>query len=284
MSRKRNKRSLPAPPNRVPDEWAALRGLRPERQFSQRPFGKEAATLRSRNRHKHYSSKRLGNLFNEAFAIARRRQYNGSMPVFKLLVNPSASLLPLLGKQYPHRKGDHRMQWRRNNLNTRQLDEFEDKIARWASLSFDERQEVISDALFAFAQSKEVIVDPVRWLLRAARNCKLHRNKVRCRDNKRLIVRDPARIEMVSNPASTQIPMRRSISTTLSYAIRDALKLLPAKQRDMVTLCDIQGVAPREAAMLLGERLSTAKSSLRRGRMQLRMNHTLIALSNSNAN
>jgi RNA polymerase sigma-70 factor (ECF subfamily) len=57
----------------------------------------------------------------------------------------------------------------------------------------------------------------------------------------------------------------------LSALVRDFLTELPARQREAVDLVDLQGLAPIEAAELLGSNPATLRTHLFRGRRALRL-------------
>jgi RNA polymerase sigma-70 factor (ECF subfamily) len=109
------------------------------------------------------------------------------------------------------------------------------------------------------------------WLLRIATNT--------CYDELRSKGRKPTgsldAMEFETEPDwSTQSdpvdPVRFAETGDLSRLLEAALGQIPDEQRLAVTLCDIQGLALAEAALVMETSLGTVKSRLFRGRAKLR--------------
>ena len=108
------------------------------------------------------------------------------------------------------------------------------------------------------------------WLLRIAANC--------CRDQLRAARRRPASsldllLESESPPplvAKTESPEDYALRRELGRAISDGLASLPAEQRLVVILSDIQGLSYEDIAQATRSSLGTVKSRLSRGRERLR--------------
>ncbi|MBM4780257.1 MAG: sigma-70 family RNA polymerase sigma factor [Archangiaceae bacterium] len=69
---------------------------------------------------------------------------------------------------------------------------------------------------------------------------------------------------------STDDPERAASNRQLLTALDRALQELPEKQRVAVTLCDVEGLLPREAAEVLGVEDGSLRVVLHRGRTKLR--------------
>ncbi len=65
-------------------------------------------------------------------------------------------------------------------------------------------------------------------------------------------------------------PERAALGAETVTAVEQALQTLPADQRSIVVLCDIQGLSYEEAADIEGIALGTVKSRLSRARVRLR--------------
>jgi len=108
------------------------------------------------------------------------------------------------------------------------------------------------------------------WLLRIAANS--------CRDQLRAARRRPASsldllLESESPPplvAKTESPEDYALRRELGRAISDGLASLPAEQRLVVILSDIQGLSYEDIAQATRSSLGTVKSRLSRGRERLR--------------
>jgi len=108
------------------------------------------------------------------------------------------------------------------------------------------------------------------WLLRIAANC--------CRDQLRAARRRPASsldllLESESPPplvAKTESPEDYALRRELGRTISDGLASLPAEQRLVVILSDIQGLSYEDIAQATRSSLGTVKSRLSRGRERLR--------------
>jgi RNA polymerase sigma-70 factor (ECF subfamily) len=71
-------------------------------------------------------------------------------------------------------------------------------------------------------------------------------------------------------PDQGESPDEFTLRRELSAAIQHALTLLPADQRAVLVLCDVQEMSYGEAAEIVGANLGTVKSRLSRGRARLR--------------
>jgi RNA polymerase sigma-70 factor (ECF subfamily) len=71
-------------------------------------------------------------------------------------------------------------------------------------------------------------------------------------------------------PDQSESPDEFVLRQELSTAIQQGLSALPADQRMVVILCDIQGLSYEEIAHIVGANLGTVKSRLSRGRARLR--------------
>ncbi len=69
---------------------------------------------------------------------------------------------------------------------------------------------------------------------------------------------------------STDDPERAASNRQLVSALEVALRALPDTQRAAVTLCDVEGLAPKEAAEVLSLEDGTLRVVLHRGRAKLR--------------
>ncbi len=69
---------------------------------------------------------------------------------------------------------------------------------------------------------------------------------------------------------STDNPERAASNRELLSALEVALRALPDTQRAAVTLCDVEGLAPKEAAEVLSLEDGTLRVVLHRGRAKLR--------------
>jgi RNA polymerase sigma-70 factor (ECF subfamily) len=78
-------------------------------------------------------------------------------------------------------------------------------------------------------------------------------------------------VEEAGDQPSFEIsPERAALGAETVTAVEQALQTLPADQRSIVVLCDIQGLSYEEAADIEGIALGTVKSRLSRARVRLR--------------
>lgn len=63
-------------------------------------------------------------------------------------------------------------------------------------------------------------------------------------------------------------PAARAELSERAAAVQAVLEMLPAKQREVLVLCDVEDLTDEEAAELLGVPVGTAKSRLRAGRQR----------------
>ncbi len=74
--------------------------------------------------------------------------------------------------------------------------------------------------------------------------------------------------ESLADPS--QSPEEAALAREREYALKTALLELPEKYREVIVLCDIEGLSYEEAAVALDTRLGTVKSRISRGREELR--------------
>lgn len=150
------------------------------------------------------------------------------------------------------------------------------KVAKWQGLSNEEQEEVVSGALAAIAERLsrgEVIADPARWLLRAAKliRKKLVSESVARRKRVRAISMESLEGNSSQHEVAEEAP--------LQSLVLKALEKLRSNQREMVQLCDMHDTSPADAARELGMNFSTAISSLKRGRRHLSQDSELRTVS-----
>ncbi len=104
------------------------------------------------------------------------------------------------------------------------------------------------------------------WLYRITRRLALRarRRSVRSRLLGALPRNRPSREVYVTDPGG------RVDQARLLALVDTAAKALPARQREVFELCDLQGLAPQEAAALIGMKAVAARASLFKARAALR--------------
>ena len=111
------------------------------------------------------------------------------------------------------------------------------------------------------------------WLLRITANaCYDQLRLARRRPTTSLdgLMADPATAELAALESPGESPEDRLQRLELAQVITSCLVRLPAEQRLVVILCDVQGISYEEAAQAAGCSLGTIKSRLSRGRARLR--------------
>lgn len=111
------------------------------------------------------------------------------------------------------------------------------------------------------------------WLLRIAANAcydQLRKAQRRPTTSLEALMADPAAPELAALESPEESPEDRLQRLELGRVITRCLAHLPAEQRLIVILCDVQGLSYEEAAQAAGCSLGTVKSRLSRGRAQLR--------------
>jgi RNA polymerase sigma-70 factor (ECF subfamily) len=111
------------------------------------------------------------------------------------------------------------------------------------------------------------------WILRIATNLcydALRRRKSRPTSPLEILFTRPHPSEAEEESAIGTSPAANAERRELAERIQQGLQTLPAEQRLVVVLCDIEGFAYREAARIAGISQGTLKSRLSRGRSRLR--------------
>ena len=126
----------------------------------------------------------------------------------------------------------------------------------------DEAEDVVQTVLLRVARRGSLadVRDPGAYLRTAVLN------QCRTRQARRRAVRPL--------PAAEELPATSTMGQTegaeLQGLLRDAIRGLPEAHRLAMWLVHVEGLAPQEAARLLGQKDNTVKSALARGRRLLR--------------
>lgn len=146
-----------------------------------------------------------------------------------------------------------------NRQAERMLTEYGTSILRLAYSylhNLSDAEEVLQDTLIQFLKNAPTLDSPRHekaWLLRVAAN--LSKNRI---DYNRIRLTDELNEELVSEERED-----------LSF-VWEAVKALPAHQREAVHLFYHEGYTAAEIGAMLGRRESTVRSDLRRGRARLK--------------
>ncbi|MDO5378398.1 MAG: sigma-70 family RNA polymerase sigma factor [Clostridia bacterium] len=146
-----------------------------------------------------------------------------------------------------------------NEQAARLLDEHGNRILRLAYSylhNMNDAEDVLQDTLIQFLKTAPVLSGPEHekaWLLRVAAN--LSKNRI---DYNRLRTSDELNEELIAEERED-----------LSF-VWEAVKALPANQREAIHLFYQEGYSTAEIAAILGRREATVRSDLRRGRDKLK--------------
>jgi RNA polymerase sigma-70 factor (ECF subfamily) len=153
----------------------------------------------------------------------------------------------------------------------RLVEMYQPQVFRWALglvRSRDDAEDVTQD-VFVIAWRKlstfrgDGLIDA--WLYRITRRLAL---RARRRRGRRLLgilpPKGPPRSVYITDPGG------RVDQSRLLALVDSAAKALPPRQRELFELCDLQGLAPTEAAALIGMKAVTARASLFKARAALR--------------
>ncbi len=146
-----------------------------------------------------------------------------------------------------------------NEQAARLLDEHGNHILRLAYSylhNMNDAEDVLQDTLIQFLKTAPVLSSPEHekaWLLRVAAN--LSKNRI---DYNRLRTSDELNEELIAEERED-----------LSF-VWEAVKALPASQREAIHLFYHEGYSTAEIAAILGRREATVRSDLRRGRDKLK--------------
>lgn len=157
----------------------------------------------------------------------------------------------------------------RADLRPADVDAVRAKIACWRTLRPHVADDILCDALYAFAQrpdSKE-IQNPQAWLLRAAQ---LYARNYRRRCPQLQALDEPSAI-------TSQEKLPPGNCTALD-AVQEVLSELQLDHQRIIELCDLQRLTIADAARELGVCRSTAKSWRCRAHNRLRHDPRLLAL------
>ena len=157
----------------------------------------------------------------------------------------------------------------RADLHLADVDAVRAKIARWPTLRPHDAEEVLADALYAFAQRPDIteIQNPQAWLLRAA--------QLYARNHRRRRPAPQTLNEWKEATSSKAFPSGDSAGHDI---VREVLSELPVQYRRIIELCDLQQLTVADAARELRVCRSTAKSWRCRAHDRLRQNPRLVAL------
>ena len=161
------------------------------------------------------------------------------------------------------------------------LDAFNEIVARYQRQVFNTAARILGSTSYADDATQETFISAYRaidkfrgvnlapWLLRIAKN--------QCYDMIRAMRRRPADSleENLTNPQvaraqSGRSPEEETLRGELAAEIQRAILSLPAEQRLLVTLIDVQGFSYEEAAEAAEVSIGTVKSRLSRGRARIR--------------
>ena len=156
----------------------------------------------------------------------------------------------------------------RAELRPADVDAVRDMISCWRSLRPHDADDILSDALYAFAQRfrKEAIQAPQAWLLCAA--------QLYARNRRR-----PLQLQLVHEPSAiASLKILPSDNCTAHAVVQEVLSELPDQHRRITELCNLQRLTVADAARELGVCRSTAKSWRCRAHNRLRHDPLLLAL------
>ncbi len=161
------------------------------------------------------------------------------------------------------------------------LEAFNEIVARYRKQVFNTAARILGSTSYADDATQETFISAYRaigkfrgvnlapWLIRIAKN--------QCYDMIRSMRRRPSDSleENLANPAFTRMqnirsPEDETLRGELAAEIQRAILSLPAAQRLMVILIDVQGFSYEEAAEVAGVSKGTVKSRLSRGRARIR--------------
>ena len=134
-----------------------------------------------------------------------------------------------------------------------------------SDLAADATQETFIAAFRSLAQFRDGSFRA--WLSRIATN--VCYDELRRRQRRPAVSLDQPEVE-VKLVSKTESPESAAQRAELNRAIQDCLDALPAEQRAVVTLCDVQEFDYAEVATITGQPLGTVKSRLSRARLRLR--------------
>lgn len=143
-------------------------------------------------------------------------------------------------------------------LTKSEIDGVHNKVRRWRGLSENDADDVVGDALLAYAQRLirgENFQNPSHWLLVAAKFSfrKLVTNRLQvCR-----LAIDP------------EEPFRTDYEPASVRRVRHGLEMLNSSYRTVVELCDLEGMAPADVARSLNIPYRTVQTRLRRAHKKL---------------
>jgi RNA polymerase sigma-70 factor (ECF subfamily) len=159
---------------------------------------------------------------------------------------------------------------------------FNDLVVHYQSLAYNVAYRVVGDPDVAADATQNAFISAYRglprfrggsfrsWLLRIVTNACY--DELRAKKRRRSVPLDPdPDLEGEEwTEADTERPDEHVERQDLGAAIQRALEQLPAEQRAVVVLCDIQGMSYEEMADTLEISLGTVKSRLSRGRRKMR--------------
>jgi RNA polymerase sigma-70 factor, ECF subfamily len=120
--------------------------------------------------------------------------------------------------------------------------------------------DVVQDALIAIAHALP------RFRGEAAVETFAYRIAIRVASRALRRRRDEVPLELVPPPPDLVDPESRLAHREMVRSLYRALDELPTKHRLIFVLCELEGMAPSDAAVVLGERAATVRSRLRRAR------------------
>jgi RNA polymerase sigma-70 factor (ECF subfamily) len=132
-----------------------------------------------------------------------------------------------------------------------------------AATSDDVTQEVFVAVIAAAARYVPGRSGVVPWLLGIARN---HVRRSARWDQGRVSLSDPSEAPRLTVEVD---PLARLAHQRGLAALREALRRLPLRYREMVVLCDLQELSYADAAAIAGCAIGTVRSRLHRGRTLL---------------
>jgi RNA polymerase sigma-70 factor (ECF subfamily) len=147
---------------------------------------------------------------------------------------------------------------------------YQPQVFRWALglvRSRDDAEDVTQD-VFVIAWRKlstfrgDGVIDA--WLYRITRRLALRARRVRGRRLLGILPPKGPRSVYITDPGG-RVDLARLLAL-----VDSAAKALPPRQRELFELCDLQGLAPTEAAALIGVKAVAARASLFKARAALR--------------